>query len=65
MIARKMTDSERKKWWADKAREWLRNPNTDPELLFTASAGLSLGNPELSRECLEECRMRRKRVKKH
>ena len=59
-----MTEPEKKRWWADKAREWLQNPNTDPELLYTASMGLAMAEPELSRECLEECRKRRKRVKR-
>tara|TARA_Y100000588_G_C14018168_1_gene823004 strand:+ start:770 stop:943 length:174 start_codon:yes stop_codon:yes gene_type:complete len=51
------------KWWTTSANEWLRNPNSDSELLYVASIALAGSDQGLSRECLLECRSRRKRAK--
>ena len=64
LMGAEFTQSELKQWWKDSAHKWLANPNADPELLYVAYIGLELTEPELSRQCLEECRVRRRRRKK-
>ena len=58
------TDAELKKWWISSAHKWFADPNANSELLYSASLALSLTDRELSRKCLEEARIRRKRKKR-
>jgi len=62
-MAAEYTQTELKQWWKDSAIKWLADPRADSELLYVAYIGLELSEPELSRQCLEECRERRKRKK--
>ena len=60
LVAAEYTQMELKQWWKDSAIKWLADPRADSELLYVACLGLSLAEPKLAQQCLEECRERRK-----
>ena len=61
LLGAEYTQTELKQWWKDSAIKWLANPRADSELLYVAYVGLQMSEPDLSQQCLEECRERRRR----
>ena len=57
-------ERNKRKWWVSAANKWFADPNADSELLYVASHALTMTDQTLSRQCLEECRIRRRRRKK-
>ena len=60
LLGAEYTQNELKQWWKDSAIKWLADPRADSELLYVAYLGLQMSAPDLSRQCLEESRERRK-----